>query len=80
MSTKSTIAHDRNFHLYREAFDEDYVYLEVEGTKFEASYNRVMLPIPVHVWEALRQLDRLRDEFARKEFTPRAVGMVYEIP
>src|SRR5262249_45060058 len=55
MSTKSTIAHGRNFHLYHEALDEDYVYLELEGTKFEASYNRVMIPIPVHVWELIRR-------------------------
>jgi len=55
MSTKITIAHGRNFHLYHEALDEDYVYLELEGTKFEASYNRVMLPIPVHVWEVIRR-------------------------
>src|SRR5262245_10257929 len=55
MSTKSTIAHGRNFHLYHEALDEDYVYLELEGTKFEASYNRVMIPIPVHVWEVIRR-------------------------
>jgi hypothetical protein len=37
MSTKSAIAHGRNFHLYHEPFDEDYVYLELEGAKFEAS-------------------------------------------
>src|SRR5262249_1568973 len=55
MSTKSPIAHGRNFHLYHEALDEDYVYLELEGTKFEASYNRVMIPIPVHVWEVIRR-------------------------
>ena len=55
MSTKSTIAHGRNFHFYHEALDEDYVYLELEGTKFEASYNRVMVPIPVHVWEVIRR-------------------------
>jgi hypothetical protein len=55
MSTKSTIAHGRNFHLYREALDEDYVYLELTGTKFEASYDRVMVPIPVHVWELIRR-------------------------
>jgi len=55
MSTKSTIAYGRNFHLYHEALDEDYVYLELEGTKFEASYNRVMVPIPVHVWEVIRR-------------------------
>jgi hypothetical protein len=28
----------------------------------------------------LQQLDRLRDEFARKEITPRSVGTVYQIP
>ena len=55
MSTKSTIAYGRNFHLYHEALDEDYVYLELEGTKFEASYNRGMIPIPVHVWEVIRR-------------------------
>jgi hypothetical protein len=55
MSTKSTIAYGRNFHLYHEALDEDYVYLELEGTKFEASNNRVMVPIPVHVWEVIRR-------------------------
>jgi YgiT-type zinc finger domain-containing protein len=30
--------------------------------------------------ETLRHLDRLRDEFARKEIRPRSVGTVYEIP
>lgn len=55
MSTKATIAYGRNFHLYHEALDEDYVYLELEGTKFEASYNRIMVPIPVHVWEVIRR-------------------------
>ena len=30
--------------------------------------------------EILRQLDRLRDEFARKQIAPRSVGTVYQIP
>ena len=55
MSTKATIAHGNNFHLYRESLDEDHVYLEVEGTQFEASYGRVMVPIPVHIWEVIRR-------------------------
>jgi len=55
MSTKATIAYGPNFHLYHEALDEDYVYLELEGTQFEASYNRVMVPIPIHVWEVIRR-------------------------
>jgi hypothetical protein len=66
MSTKSTIAYGRNFHLYHEAFDEDYVYLELEGTKFEASYNRVMVPIPVHVWEVIRHYPGVDLKYADK--------------
>ncbi len=55
MSTKSTIAYGSNFHLYNEALDEDYVYLAMEGVQFEAGYNRVMVPIPMHIWEYIRQ-------------------------
>ena len=55
MSTKSSIAYGVNFHLYHEVFDEDLVYLELEGVQFEASYNRVLVPIPVHIWEFIRQ-------------------------
>ena len=55
MSTKSSIAYGVNFHLYREVFDDDFVYLELEGVQFEASYNRVLVPIPVHIWEFIRQ-------------------------
>lgn len=54
MSTKSTIAYGPNFHLYHEVLDEDYVHLELEGVQFEAGYNRVMVPIPIHVWEVIR--------------------------
>jgi hypothetical protein len=66
MSTKATIAYGCNFHLYHEALDEDYVYLELEGTKFEASYNRVMVPIPVHVWEVIRRYPGIDLEYADK--------------
>ena len=55
MSTKSSLAYGPGFHLYHEMFDDDNVYLEVEGTHFEASYNRVRLPIPVHIWEVIRR-------------------------
>jgi len=66
MSTKVTIAHGPNFHLYHEVLDEDYVYLELEGAQFEASYNRVMVPIPVHVWEVIRHYPGIDLKYADK--------------
>ncbi len=66
MSTKATIAHGPNFHLYHEVMDEDFVYLELEGVQFEASYQRVMVPIPVHIWEAIRHYSGIDLSFADK--------------
>jgi hypothetical protein len=56
MSTKSTIAHGNNFHFYHEALDDNHVYLELEGTEFEAGYQRVMVAIPIYIWETIRHL------------------------
>jgi hypothetical protein len=60
MSTKATIAYGENFHFYHECFDEDHVYLELETTQFEAGYGRVMVPIPLHIWETIRHLGNAR--------------------
>ena len=54
MSTKSTIVYGKTFHFYEECFDNQHVYLELEDTHFEAHYNRVMVPIPIHIWESIR--------------------------
>ena len=54
MSTKSTIIYGKTFHFYEECFDNQHVYLELEGTHFEAGYNHVMVPIPIHIWESIR--------------------------
>lgn len=56
MSTKMTLADGDTFHFYQEVLDEHYVYLELEGVKYEANYNRVMVPIPIHIWEFIRKL------------------------
>jgi len=64
LSTKATIAYGPNFHLYHELMDEDYVYLELEGVQFEASYQRVMVPIPVHIWEVIRRYAGIDLSFA----------------
>jgi len=55
MSTKSTLAYGDTFHFYQEVFDEHYVYLELEGIEYEVSPNRVMVPIPIHIWEVIRK-------------------------
>ena len=55
MSTKSSIACGPNFHFYREAFEQDAVYLELEQAFFEASPDKVTVAIPVVVWEVIRQ-------------------------
>jgi len=60
MSTKSTFAWGEDFHLYREIFDEDHVYLQLDTTHFEAGYGRVMIPIPIHIWETVRYLGGAR--------------------
>jgi hypothetical protein len=67
MSTKCTIAHGENFHFYHEVLDEDHVYLELDTTHFEAGYGRVMLPIPIHIWETIRHLGGARLDLADKQ-------------
>ena len=79
MSTKSTIAHGPSFHLYHEVGDDRYVYLEVEGVPFLAFYDRVVVPVPVHVWEHARRFPgvdlSLADE-TDKEVRERVEGAV----
>ncbi len=66
MSTKATLVHGPSFHFYREVLDDSYVYLEVEGTQFEAGYGRVMVPIPVHIWEVIRRYSGVDLQLADK--------------
>lgn len=56
MSTKMTLAYGDTFHFYQEVLDEHYVYLELQEVKYETNYNRVMVPIPIHIWEVIRKL------------------------
>ncbi|SRR6266404_8887661 len=66
MSTKSTIAHGKNFHFYHEVLDDNFVYLELEGVEFEAGYNRLMVPIPIHIWEVIRRYPGVDLDWADK--------------
>ena len=66
MSTRSTLAHGPSFHLYHDLLDQDHVYLEMEGTRFESEYGRVMVPIPLHVWEVIRRYPGIDLQLANK--------------
>jgi hypothetical protein len=67
MSTKCTIAHGDKFHFYHEVLDDDHVYLELDTTHFEAGYSRVMVPIPIHIWETIRHLGGARLDLVDKQ-------------
>jgi hypothetical protein len=62
MCTKSTIAYshgpDFDFHFFHEVLDDDGVYLELAGAdvQYEAGPGRVLVRIPVEIWEVIRQL------------------------
>jgi hypothetical protein len=66
MSTKNSLAYGPGFHLYQELFDDNNIYLEMEGTRFEAAYNRIMVPIPVHIWEVIRRVASVSFDYADK--------------
>lgn len=66
MSTKSSIAHGDNFHFYHEIFDEEFVYLRLEGVEFEATNSEVTVQIPMDVWEVIRQHRGIEFDLADK--------------
>lgn len=55
MSTKCSLAYGDTFHLYQECLDEDNVYLELESVEFEATHERVMVAVPIAIWETIRE-------------------------
>jgi hypothetical protein len=56
MTVRTTLAYGRNFHFYVQAHENNYVYLELEDIPYEVGYRRVMIALPVDVWETLRGL------------------------
>lgn len=56
MPPKVTIAYGRNFHFYREAQEHNYVYLELEDVPYQVGYLRIMVAVPVDIWETIRSL------------------------
>ena len=55
MSTKSSISHSKDHHLYQEIFDVSNVYLKVDRSEFEATNNSVMVRVPIKIWRQIVQ-------------------------
>ncbi len=60
MTVKATLAYGKSFHFYHEALDNNHVYLELEDVAYQAGYRRVMVAIPIDVWEVIRRLGAAR--------------------
>lgn len=60
MTVKATLAYGKSFHFYHEALDNDHVYLELEDVPYEVGYRRLMVAIPIDVWEVIRGLGAAR--------------------
>jgi hypothetical protein len=56
MTVKGTLAYGKNFHFYHEALDNNHVYLELEDVSYDVGYRRIMVAIPIDVWEVIRGL------------------------
>lgn len=66
MSTRFTLAYGKDFHFYRELMDDDHLYLQLETTHYEAGYGRLLVEIPVHIWEVIRRRGRADLDLADK--------------
>lgn len=66
MSTKCSIAHGPDFHLYSESFDEEHVFLRLGNVEFEATRDGVAIKIPLHIWEFLRSFPGADLSYASK--------------
>jgi hypothetical protein len=51
MSTKATLYLDRGFHLFREALDDENVYLEIESAS--EFLENLVIKIPVKTWNEM---------------------------
>lgn len=59
MSTKCSIVWGDNFHFYTDCFDDEHVFLSLQGgeLEFEATSGEVVIGIPKSVWGAIKGCD-----------------------
>jgi hypothetical protein len=66
MSTKFVVAYGQDFEFYKELWDEDKLYLRLDTTHYEAGYGRVLVEIPIHIWEVIRRRGHAKFDLADK--------------
>lgn len=49
-----------NYHLYADAFDDDAVYLSMDGATFECSNNGVTVRIPLVIWNRIIKVQQIK--------------------
>lgn len=54
MSTKCSISYSDIHHLYHECFDNENIYLSLKNCPFEVFNDKVMVSIPLYIWEVIR--------------------------
>ena len=57
---KTTLAYGKNFHFYQEALNNNYIYLELEDIPYDVGYRRIMIALPIDIWETIRGLGAAR--------------------
>jgi len=90
MSTKVTLSHSKDYHLYEECFDKDLVYLQLDDPvclqvdMWEASKGKVTVAVPIDTWrhivEGWLKTHRAQnpDEEDEREFMDAALNDVLE--
>jgi hypothetical protein len=66
MLNTRTLAEGDDFRLYHIVADDNHVYLDLKTSHFAAGYNRVMVPIPIHIWETIRHRGQARLDLVDK--------------
>ena len=55
MSAKASLSHGKDFHLYKDCFDDEHIYLRLDNAEFEATPNSICVKMSTAIWEVIRQ-------------------------
>jgi len=66
MSTKISLAHGKNFHLFHDGMDENNEYIYLQITSCNECHNTKTIAVPVDVWETIRQIPGIKFDLINK--------------